>query len=77
MSKFVAVTLNPQCQIMVIDGARRHMKRYAGSHGDLVNVHCLYRFDEPVSPHLAVNMATERRGAGVGEPMPASSRASS
>ena len=44
----------------------RHVKKFAGPYGDLVNAHCLYRFDEPVSPHLAVNMAAERRGAGVG-----------
>ena len=45
----------------------RHVKKFAGPYGDLVNAHCLYRFDEPVSPHLAVNMAAERRGAGVGD----------
>jgi hypothetical protein len=76
MSKFSAVMLDSQCQVMMIDWARRHMKRYAGPHGDLVNAHCLYRFDEPVSPHLAVNMAAEGR-AGVGKPMSAPSRASS
>ena len=58
------VTPNAQCQ-MVIDCARRHVKRYAGPVGDLVNAHCLYRFDEPVSPHLAVKMAVEGRDVGV------------
>ncbi|KAI9454575.1 PLP-dependent transferase [Lactarius psammicola] len=46
------------------DSDDEHVKRYTGPHEDLVNTHCLYRFDEPVSPHLAVNMAAERRGAG-------------
>ncbi|KAH9178390.1 PLP-dependent transferase [Lactarius sanguifluus] len=51
------------------DADDEHVKRYAGLHGDLVNAHCLYRFDEPVSPHLAANMAADRRDAGnVGVP---------
>jgi dethiobiotin synthetase len=29
-----------------------------------VNAHCLYRFDEPVSPHLAAGMAAEKAGTG-------------
>jgi hypothetical protein len=45
--------------------ARRHVKRYAGPHGALVNAHCLYRFDEPVSPHLAADMAAEKEGSRV------------
>ena len=76
-SKFFAVTLNARCQITMIDLARRHMKIYAGPHGDLINAHCLYRFDEPVSPHLAANMAAERGGAGVSEPLSAFSCTSS
>ncbi|KAH8991362.1 PLP-dependent transferase [Lactarius hatsudake] len=46
------------------DADDEHVKRYAGLHGDLVNAHCLYRFDEPVSPHLAANMAADGRGTG-------------
>ena len=30
-----------------------------------MNAHCLYRFDEPVSPHLAAGMAAEKAGARV------------
>lgn len=43
----------------------RHVNRYAGPHKALVNAHCLYRFDEPVSPHLAAGMAVEKAGARV------------
>ncbi|KAF8274777.1 PLP-dependent transferase [Lactarius quietus] len=46
------------------DADDEHVKRHAGPRGDLVDAQCLYRFDEPVSPHLAVNLAAERRGAG-------------
>ena len=30
-----------------------------------MDAHCLYRFDEPVSPHLAAGMAAEKAGAWV------------
>lgn len=30
-----------------------------------MNAHCLYRFDEPVSPHLAADMAAEKEGSRV------------
>ena len=43
----------------------RHVNRYAGPQRALVNTHCLYRFDEPVSPHLAASMAAEKAGARV------------
>ena len=43
----------------------RHVNRFAGPHKALVNAHCLYRFDEPVSPHLAAGMAAEKAGARV------------
>ena len=43
----------------------RHVNRYAGSHEALVHAHCLYRFDEPVSPHLAAGMAAEKAGTWV------------
>ncbi|KAI0292151.1 onanonoxo-7-onima-8-eninoihtemlysoneda [Russula brevipes] len=45
------------------DADDEHVKRHAGPHKALVNAHCLYRFDEPVSPHLAAGMASEREGA--------------
>jgi len=47
--------------------AFRHVKQYAGPHTALINAHCLYRFDEPVSPHLAAGMAAEKEGAQVGQ----------
>jgi hypothetical protein len=50
---------------MIYDRARRHVKRYAGPHRALVNAHCLYRFDEPVSPHLAADMAAGKEGSQV------------
>ena len=43
----------------------RHVNRYAGPHGALVHAHCLYRFDEPLSPHLAAGMAADKAGAWV------------
>ncbi|KAI0261543.1 PLP-dependent transferase [Gloeopeniophorella convolvens] len=45
------------------DADDEHVERYAGSYKALVNTHCLYRFDEPVSPHLAASMAAEQKGA--------------
>lgn len=45
--------------------ANRHVKRYAGPHKHLVTAQCLYRFDEPVSPHLAARLATENKDAHV------------
>ena len=42
----------------------RHVNRYAGPHEALVHAHCLYRFDEPVSPHLAAGMAAAEEKAG-------------
>jgi Dethiobiotin synthetase len=35
----------------------RHVKRHAGTTKDLVHTQCLYRFQEPVSPHLAARRA--------------------
>ena len=60
-----SVTPHAWCENIVIDCACRHVKRYAGPYGDRVNAHCLYRFDDPVSPHLAVHMAAKGRSAGV------------
>lgn len=48
---------------------RRHIKRHAGPQRILVNAHCLFRFDEPVSPHLAADMAAEKDGVQVGRPL--------
>jgi hypothetical protein len=42
----------------------RHVNRYAGPHQALVHAHCLYRFDEPVSPHLAAGMAAQEKAGG-------------
>jgi dethiobiotin synthetase/adenosylmethionine--8-amino-7-oxononanoate aminotransferase len=40
------------------------VNRYAGPHQALVHAHCLYRFDEPVSPHLAAGMAAQEKAGG-------------
>lgn len=37
----------------------RYVKRYAGTRRDLVHTECLFRFGEPVSPHLAAKLALE------------------
>ncbi|KAF8633098.1 hypothetical protein AX15_001515 [Amanita polypyramis BW_CC] len=37
------------------DADDRHIKRYGGA-PNLIETHCLYRYDEPVSPHLAVKL---------------------
>jgi dethiobiotin synthetase/adenosylmethionine--8-amino-7-oxononanoate aminotransferase len=37
----------------------RHITRYAGSHKHLVYTDCLFRYDEPVSPHLAAQLASK------------------
>lgn len=34
----------------------RHVKRFGGS-GSRIQADCLYRFDEPVSPHLAAKLS--------------------
>ncbi|KAH9955811.1 onanonoxo-7-onima-8-eninoihtemlysoneda [Lactifluus volemus] len=44
------------------DADDEHVKRHAGPRKDLVEAQCLYRFDEPVSPHLAASMAAEKKG---------------
>jgi bifunctional dethiobiotin synthetase / adenosylmethionine---8-amino-7-oxononanoate aminotransferase len=43
------------------------VKKYAGPRKGLVKVECLYRFNDPVSPHLAVSMAAEKKGAQVSQ----------
>lgn len=40
---------------LISDERDRHVKRYAKS--NLVDVDCLFRFGEPVSPHLAAKLA--------------------
>ena len=37
-------------------GRLRFVKRYAARFGDRVSQDCLYRFNEPVSPHLALKL---------------------
>jgi hypothetical protein len=39
--------------------------RYAGSHKHLVHTECLFRYEEPVSPHLAAQLASESNGLKV------------
>ncbi|KAF9223615.1 onanonoxo-7-onima-8-eninoihtemlysoneda [Gyrodon lividus] len=42
------------------DADDQHIKRYAGLHQHLVDVDCLFRYGDPVSPHLAVQMASDK-----------------
>ncbi|KAG9315162.1 pyridoxal phosphate-dependent transferase [Chiua virens] len=44
------------------DADDAHIERYAGPHEHLLNTHCLFRYDDPVSPHLAVRMSSQRSG---------------
>ncbi|KAK7454514.1 hypothetical protein VKT23_011268 [Stygiomarasmius scandens] len=39
-----------------------HIKRYTAPWSDHVFTECLYRYQEPVSPHLAVKLAAEQNG---------------
>jgi len=39
---------------MLITSWNRHVRRFSGSFSDRVVVDCLFRYNEPVSPHLAV-----------------------
>ncbi|KAF8558118.1 PLP-dependent transferase [Imleria badia] len=50
------------------DADDAHIKRYAGPHRHLLNTHCLFQYEDPVSPHLAVQMASQR--SGVESPAP-------
>ncbi|KAI6129904.1 pyridoxal phosphate-dependent transferase [Pisolithus croceorrhizus] len=40
------------------DADDKHIKRFAGPKHSLVETQCLFRYDDPVSPHLAVKMAS-------------------
>ncbi|OAX34493.1 onanonoxo-7-onima-8-eninoihtemlysoneda [Rhizopogon vinicolor AM-OR11-026] len=51
------------------DADDEHIKRYAGPQKHLLDAHCLFRYGDPVSPHLAVKMASEKQGGEVA-PMP-------
>ncbi|KAG1821199.1 onanonoxo-7-onima-8-eninoihtemlysoneda [Suillus subaureus] len=44
------------------DADDEHIKRHAGPQKHLVDAHCLFRYGDPVSPHLAVKMASETPG---------------
>ncbi|KAG1750228.1 pyridoxal phosphate-dependent transferase [Suillus lakei] len=44
------------------DADDEHIKRHAGPQKHLVDAHCLFRYGDPVSPHLAVKMASEAQG---------------
>ncbi|KAG2366972.1 PLP-dependent transferase [Suillus spraguei] len=51
------------------DADDEHIKRHAGPQKHLVDTHCLFRYGDPVSPHLAVKMASETQG-GLKIPVP-------
>lgn len=50
------------------DADDEHIKRYAGPQKHLVDTHCLFRYGDPVSPHLAAKMASETQGGKVSVP---------
>ena len=35
----------------------RYVKRYAGDHQNKIKAHCIFRYNEPVSPQLAAQLA--------------------
>ncbi|EGN99050.1 hypothetical protein SERLA73DRAFT_73624 [Serpula lacrymans var. lacrymans S7.3] len=45
-----------------------HIQRFAGPQKSLVHTECLFRFGDPVSPHLAVKMASDKNGETVRSP---------
>ena len=55
-----AVFFTPQHKILIAS-SDRHVHRFSGSCSGRVEVDCLFRYDEPVSPHLAV---LRQRGGG-------------
>lgn len=40
----------------VINLFHRHVKRYGGKLTELIDAECLFRYNEPVSPHLAARL---------------------
>ncbi|KAL4066826.1 pyridoxal phosphate-dependent transferase [Scleroderma citrinum] len=51
------------------DADDEHIKRFAGPKRSLIETRCLFRYDDPVSPHLAVKLAS---GTSEHEPSPPS-----
>lgn len=50
------------------DADDAHIERFAGPNQSLVETRCLFRYDEPVSPHLAVKMASGAQKNAVSVP---------
>ncbi|KAH7927967.1 PLP-dependent transferase [Leucogyrophana mollusca] len=50
--------LKPVSTGALLDADDEHIKRHAGPYKNLVHTKCLFRYDDPVSPHLAVKLAT-------------------
>ncbi|OBZ72617.1 Bifunctional dethiobiotin synthetase/7,8-diamino-pelargonic acid aminotransferase, mitochondrial [Grifola frondosa] len=50
------------------DADDEHVKRFAGEFKDVVHAKCLFRFDEPVSPHLAARLANDRSASKIPVP---------
>ncbi|KAF7978835.1 hypothetical protein HWV62_44633 [Athelia sp. TMB] len=46
----------------------QHVIRYAGAHKRMIETECLFRYKEPVSPHLAAKMASEEIGSQIDVP---------
>ncbi|KAG1723368.1 pyridoxal phosphate-dependent transferase [Suillus paluster] len=50
------------------DADDEHIKRHAGPQKHLVDAHCLFRYGDPVSPHLAAKIASETQGVKISAP---------
>ncbi|KAI0090188.1 onanonoxo-7-onima-8-eninoihtemlysoneda [Irpex rosettiformis] len=49
--------LKPASTGPLSDADDEYVKRYAGDHRNKIKAHCLFRYNEPVSPHLAAKLA--------------------
>ncbi|KAI0701225.1 onanonoxo-7-onima-8-eninoihtemlysoneda [Cytidiella melzeri] len=49
--------LKPASTGPLSDADDEYIKRYAGEHRNKINAHCLYRYNDPVSPHSAAQLA--------------------
>ncbi|KDQ59029.1 hypothetical protein JAAARDRAFT_127738 [Jaapia argillacea MUCL 33604] len=50
------------------DADDEHIKQFAGKHRGKVQASCLFRYSDPVSPHLAARLDAQRKGQEVSVP---------
>ncbi|KAH7912327.1 pyridoxal phosphate-dependent transferase [Hygrophoropsis aurantiaca] len=50
------------------DADDQHIKHFAGAYKDLIQTKCLFRYSDPVSPHLAVKLASKNQNDGHSTP---------